>query len=448
MTTPAIDSSVRADRLTWRSLHHRRRESEAVRAAARRAWILNASALLLPALSFVEISVGGRLLVTELILLAALPWLLRVPEHLPIPGWFAWAWGAWLISQVLTDLVVGSAITDYARGWAKIFFTLTNFLAIAAIVATPGRARLFAIGLAFAGLATYIASPELFPAGDPWKWGYAMPIGLVLAVALSGERGGRHLWLAAVAFAGFGTLNLALGYRSLGGVALGAAGYFILNAAVGSSAPIARASIPRALAGMLFGLALAIGVLAMYDAAAANGFLGRDVQAKYYMQSGSLGIILGGRSEALGSTQAILDSPFLGHGSWARDFKYVDLLADRLVELGYGEQALAQIYEEGLIPTHSYVLGAWVEAGFLGAIFWLCVGLLASWLLLNLYAARLTLAPLLVYSSVLLLWSVAFSPYGNSARLTAAYAIAVCLLGFRLMRRGDSEEDAAQGSEP
>ncbi len=46
--------------------------------------------------------------------------------------------------------------------------------------------------------------------------------------------------------------------------------------------------------------------------------------------------------------------------------------------------------------------------------------------LLNLYAVRLAMAPLL-----------AFSPHGSSARLAAPYAIALCLFGLCLLRSGE-----------
>lgn len=251
------------------------------------------------------------------------------------------------MSQILTDIAVGSAFADYSRGWAKIIFTLTNFVAIAALVSTPARARLFALGLGVAGVATYFVSPDLFAAGDPWKWAFAIPIGLVLATALSGRRGAQIRWLPVLAFVGFGALNLLLGYRSLGGVALLTAGYFVLNGLVGSALPSVRPSIPRALVGTLFGLIMAWSVLSLYDVAAAGGLLGTDVQTKYYQQSGSLGVLIGGRYEALASTQAIIDSPLLGHGSWAKDFKYVDLLSDRLGSLAMRRRAYRRSIRTG-----------------------------------------------------------------------------------------------------
>ena len=138
--------------------------------------------------------------------------------------------------------------------------------------------------------------------------------------------------------------------------------------------------------------------------------------------------------EVLASSQAILDSPILGHGSWAKDFKYVDLLTARLSSLNYEIGAAPS--DVGLIPAHSYLLGSWVWAGLLGGVFWLAILLLAGMLLVNLYAVRLGLAPLLVFSTALLTWNVAFSPYSSSSRLLAMYGIALCLLGLSQVRRG------------
>jgi hypothetical protein len=87
-----------------------------------------------------------------------------------------------------------------------------------------------------------------------------------------------------------------------------------------------------------------------------------------------------------------------------------------------------------LIPAHSYLLGAWVWAGFLGGVFWFATAALAVWLLAKLYSFRMEVAPLLVFSAMFFLWDIAFSPYGASARIIAPYELVLCLLGLRLMR--------------
>ncbi len=411
---------------------------------------LDAWAFAVPAVSFVDISLGGRLLVSEPLMLVLLPWLLRTPDRLRVPRWFLALWGGWFLSQIVTDLVVESAFADYSRGWAKIFFTLTNFAAILTLVSTPRRARLFALGLAAGGLLGYLIVPQnnIFAAGDPWKWAFARPVGLILAAVLSGTNRERRPWLAVGAFAAFGALNLRLGFRSLGGVAILTTGYLLLQAFTGRPSSVGRPTLARAVVGLLFCLAAALAILRTYDAAAAGGILGPDARATYVAQSGSLGVLIGGRSEVLASTQAIIDSPFLGHGSWAKDPSYVLTLNQRLSSLGYQAGYVVIGGDPDLIPTHSYLLGSWVEGGLMGGLFWLATLVLAVGLLTTLYGVRLPLSPLLVFSTTLLVWSILFSPYGSGDRLFAPYGIAVCLLGLRMLLRDGPSRTPSSGSRP
>lgn len=399
---------------------------------------LDFAAFALPAVSFVEIMIVGRLILTEVLLLSLLPWLWRAQARPPFPLWFVILWTGWLLSQIVTDVVVGSAVLDWARGWAGILFTLTNFAAILVLVATPKRARLFAFGLAAGGLLGLLVIPHPNAAADPWKWGIAGPVALVIAAGLSGSGGDRRRWLTITAFLAFGVLNLFLGYRSLGGISLLVAAYLGLTALVAHRRRPAHHRTRRAIAGVVFLAAAGIIVLAMYSVTASQGLLGPEAQARYADQGGALGALLGGRPEALVSTQAIIDSPVLGHGSWAEDSTYAKLLAERQRSLGY--EVTPDYVGSDLIPAHSYLLGAWVWGGFLGALFWFAMGVLAVRLLADLYSVRLDLAPLLAFSTMLLLWDIAFSPYGLVARITAPYGVALCLLGLRLMR-DEREED-------
>lgn len=113
---------------------------------------------------------------------------------------------------------------------------------------------------------------------------------------------------------------------------------------------------------------MAGGATAIYGTAVESGLLGRDALVKYRDQtSGEVPLILGGRSESLVAVQAIADSPVLGHGSWARDRRYVEL--HHAIKVEYGLPVFdAERGKRDLIPTHSYLLGSWVEGGFLGGL--------------------------------------------------------------------------------
>ena len=84
------------------------------------------------------------------------------------------------------------------------------------------------------------------------------------------------------------------------------------------------------------------------------GELGDDAQLSMKSQSrGKLGLLIGGRPETLVSVRAALDSPLLGHGSWAQDPKYVEMLADVSAETGYvNDEAGPQGDTDYLDPTH------------------------------------------------------------------------------------------------
>jgi hypothetical protein len=83
----------------------------------------------------------------------------------------------WLFGQVITDIVRGTVFSDYARGWAKIGFTLINFCALYLLLyGHQHRLTLYAVGLATGGLISFFVNPSPYAADYPWKFGYGTPI--------------------------------------------------------------------------------------------------------------------------------------------------------------------------------------------------------------------------------------------------------------------------------
>jgi hypothetical protein len=415
-------------------------------------------AFILPAMSFLQIAVVGRLIVSEIAAAVLLPWLLRTGDRLKAPRWLYVLLGAWFVSQVVTDLVVHSAFADWARGWAAIAFTLVNLVAILSLAATPRRARIFALGLAAGGAIGYFIAPNVYAATDPWKWAFAVPIGFSLAVWLSTAWAARRPWLPIVIFAAFGILNAFMQFRALSGVSMLTAGYLLLALLLDGRLSFRSPIMARIGVGFASYALAAVAVYVSLNAAAAADLFGDAAKARYDSQSGvvapsaapqgtatagssasataapanPLGVIAGGRAEILSSTQAIRDSPLLGHGSWAKDPKYVELQRKGLIDLGIpGGNAPT---DPTLIPTHSYLLGSWVWAGLAGGLFWLAVAALALWTVASLFRVRTALRPLVVFVASWLLWNIAFSPYANTERLYASYGLAICLLGLQLAR--------------
>jgi O-antigen ligase len=168
----------------------------------------------------------------------------------------------------------------------------------------------------------------------------------------------------------------------------------------------------------------------VYSHYAELGAFGEYAQRKLEAQSGEGGLLLGGRSEILASGQAILDSPLLGHGSWARDPTYAAILADRRAALGYKRFQGGR--KDDLIPTHSYVFGSWVEAGIAGGVFWLFMLGFTIHAILSASGTE-PLLPLFAFAGLMLTWDILFSPLGTPTRFVAPFFMAamVVLRGFQ-----------------
>lgn len=379
----------------------------------------------------IQVALIGRLFVAEVLLLAILPFVVmkrgrpfdRAAQLIVLAG-LVWLW-----SQLVTDVYRGTAFDDYARGWMKIAFTLTSLVALyALLIDRPRRIVLFACGLSVGLIIQAYVFPEPLTTSDPWKFGYAFPVTLLLAAAASSRRFAGVPFVPALALLVAAVINLRLGFRSLGGVCVLSGAYLFVHQLRGEGTrPLARLGLARLLGVAAATVALGVAVIASYGPAAKDGLLGDAAAQKYAQQStGRFGVLIAGRPEILGALPAIRDSPIIGHGSWARDPKYVyDMLAG-LARLGYAPVGRPPETFD-LIPSHSHLLGAWVEGGIAGAAFWLIVLGLAVSVLATLYRARVRFTPLIVFLAFLLVWNVLFSPYGAQTRIIAAFAIVVLL---------------------
>ncbi len=135
--------------------------------------------------------------------------------------------------------------------------------------------------------------------------------------------------------------------------------------------------------------------------------------------------MLGGRSEILVSIKAIMDSPIIGYGSWAKSLKYALEKIYMLRQLGI--RATFDPSKAILLPTHSHLFGAWVEAGIIGGVFWIWV--ISVWARAAIGLAQLKdrIAPLLAFVVFLVVWDILFSPFGAERRFIMPYYIIVIM---------------------
>jgi hypothetical protein len=272
----------------------------------------------------------------------------------------------------------------------------------------------FALGAAFQTVLNYLFfHPEQL---QPYKFVFGPAISLcafLLAAAMGGE---RRLWAIAIPIAA-GALAFVEDSRSLAGITVAAALYYVmLNLGlVSHSRTLAR----RIFFGILWATA-AYSTIIIYNALGAGGMLSTSALDRYDMQTAKTGqfTLTSGRSELYYSVPKILSSPIIGWGSWAKDIQYV---AQRAEAIG-DDPNEAVAATGGLIPTHSHLLGAWLEAGLMGGLFWLYV----LYLLVQIFAGGwLSTAGkwsgVCSFIMVLLIWDILFSPFGGERRVNNGF---------------------------
>ena len=388
---------------------------------------------LIPCLRFVEFHVVGLLSGSDLLLFVAFIFLVfrgGIRITTPTGKTLIALCSLWLVSQCITDIVRHTAFADYARGWSNIGLTLVNFAVLYTLLyGRPRRLLLYAWGLVVGSALTFLISPDELMAADPWKFGISYPATLAILL-LASKKNCRGHWPITLSVM-LGLINIFMGTRNQGGACLAVALYLLVTRYMRrrskDSSKLKAATLMAIAASIILG---AVGILWAYQYAASAGILGEDAKTKYEGQSsGKYGILLGGRTEMLGSIPAIYDSPILGHGSWAKDPTYLIEERQALAALGYSnaEEVSVDELEEGLIPAHSYIFGAWVDAGIAGAVFWVWVFFLTARSLMRVYPATVVFLPLASFFAFSLLWDLLYSPYGAQMRIVSPYYVVVLM---------------------
>lgn len=394
-------------------------------------------ACLLPTLMFIEVEVGGRLFLSEILLVVLAPLLISMRGRLlasGLPRQLLMLGALWLMAQILTDEIRGTPFADWSRGWAKIALVSINFISIYLLLnGSRFRYLMFAAGIALGQILGYFYNPNEYAYDYPWKFGYGTAVTLLVILAASSlSRAGRIL--SAGTMLAMGAVNFYMGFRSLGLICLlGGCVLLLMRPRRSLSDNPVRTAV-------LAGIAM-VGVVFFYEYGASQGYFGEQEQEKYRWQSsGTMGVVVGARSEILASAKAVKDSPLIGHGSWAKNPKYVFAMADELEEQGYEVHG---VLESDLIPSHSYLMGAWVEAGIVGAIFWVFGLILTVRVLFGMRGIDPILAPLLAFEAFNFLWAIPFSPFGAEARLHAAFDLALMIYAMSLVQSSAASEPDA-----
>jgi hypothetical protein len=374
----------------------------------------------------------GDLPISEVILVALLPIILAVHGRRVLKPEFKAVFsllGLWFIGQAISDIYRHTATVDWIRGDAAIIFFGLDLLGLIVLLRKNERRKvLFLAGTAIGSMLVTIIRPSEYAQDQPWKFGYAVGvINLTLLISCFFYARRRYM-IAGLLILGVAGLNLLENFRGpVGGLLIVIALVFpVIPEQFGRMRILPRSGGALRVA-VLLGLALGAVWVAggLIDFVTSAGLISEEARAKNEAQKKAGSLLLGGRPEIQVSLQAVKESPIVGYGSWAQDYKYVEMLNDIEVEQGVFDPSDLGELETAYIPAHSHLMAAWIWAGILGATFWFYILWLTARATIRLAILRPPLAPIYVSLVFSMFWQIMFSPFGLNARIYDAVAIVI-----------------------
>jgi hypothetical protein len=350
----------------------------------------------------------------------------------------------WFLSQLLSDYAGNVSGTDASRTLAAIVVLLALLCVLWEPIGSACSAYPIFVSLGLLLFASAFIQALPVAAANRWKFGAGIGVSILLSATASKRSPRTAIGLLAV----LGLVSFVLDARSVGLFCILSACLSVgrgsrkrsswrRRAVTGESAP--KVSAARVLAGIGWTLTF-VGVLFVitmtYARAAQSGLLGSAAESKYRMQdTGSLGVLVGGRPEVVESFTAILHRPLLGYGDPVAPPTWLAYsVLSNLRKLGYPPSPVETHYlaGSGVIQTHSYLMGAWVGAGLAGALFWIYAIAVVVKAFVTMRARPSPATPTLALLFISFGWNVLFSPFGTQSRIVAAATLA--LAGALLQR--------------
>lgn len=415
-------------------------------------------AFILGAIPWIRISIGGKLGLNELLITLAGPVYILVNWR-----YFSMIRGAKLIGglgalwfgfQVVSDIVNHTPFQDYARGWANVGMTILLFIFFVTFLAkNPKAFRPLLYGLILGGLCKVIFLRGYDDLLENSQFGdlYVAAWGNPLVWLVCWRVYTKHRMLAVAILMFYGMAMIALNARSTGMVAVIAGCvlfYLIRSAQTGYRLTFSDAArfiaIITPIMALLFCSLVYLGL---------HGDLGQDTQKQFRslrQPYNPIFIIGAARSAFPVAVVAVKDAPLLGHGSWAKDSHYVYVNARIIQYLTGSPPKIINTDTPQLIPSHSAILGAWVNGGIAGGIMWIAVTVIAVRLLIfYMKRTNLPMLPIFVYWLLMLFWDLGLSPIGKMrSEWPYMFAIALVMRHYILVQESYQYQLALATSAP
>jgi len=333
-----------------------------------------------------------------------------------------------IFGQIVSDLVRGSSGIVALKGFALLFFTLTNLYALSILIDGSIQKAYFAYAGYSCGLVVGVfLQPSIFIAEYPWKFGFGPPLTSLFL-----------LWVA-IKFKSISTLRVMTGAVLLSGLDLAysarsLSAWTIVSVAVALLARIKlRASTEKSpiksMQSRNIFLIATVGLFffTTYAVLASSGFLGSDAELKYKLQSSSnLGLLISGRAELVSEAVAISRSPIIGYGSYPPLNDEIRMASLDILQRNNIKSPVDKLFygENYSIQVHSQIFQFWIWFGILGVFFF--------WFMVPVFIKALRakkLNPFIAFLCIQGLWDIFFSPYAADRRIQVPLAI-ICVSIF------------------
>ena len=401
-------------------------------------WLL----FLIGLFSTTQVNLGGRLGISELVMLAFAPFvflknftLFRRDQTL----YFFVLIVLWLFGAIYVDMTIHNYYRYMLRGIAVPMVVFSNSVCIYVLLRKNyDNFKWFLLGSAISGVISIFvfqqgAAGELaeeygLEAGVERMVGYKLfwvnQLTTWLVLPITGWYLKTPKIYSILALSFLSVFDLATGGRS---AFLASSISLLLIIMLGKSQESIRSLKKHMLTMIVVLLVCAYGGKVVYKWAATSGLMGEYEENKFEKQAAhdsALAMLLASRSEFFTGMMAVLDKPIVGHGSVAADnHGYV---LDFISRYGVTEELVdlmkrREKYGVRQIPAHSHIVNYWMWHGIFACIFWLAVLVLAIKTLFRRMHVYMPWAGYFATSVPIFIWDIFFSPFGMRVQRSALF---------------------------
>lgn len=177
-----------------------------------------------------------------------------------------------------------------------------------------------------------------------------------------------------------------------------------------------------------------------------------ELQKKMEVQlSSQYGLLAAARPDTAAAAYAITKQPFFGYGSSGYDSDVFRFYAELSTSVYFDSSNYLEILNqqntnEWLLgmPSHSHLLGAWVDAGFFASLCWFALLWLCFQILGQSISWQNPLAALFIFIAIDSLWNIIFSP--GPHRMEVAIRVVVLTYAMAALEKLRQEAAAARAA--